>query len=111
MTKTIAKLATIVIILVNTEVGHIKYVIYNIVYLKEFPWFFAMDQTMIIILTYMREQKCSKDNSLPSRKSKTFSVPIKQESKKIEKMEKKLLKLYLINYNFLITQDYWPAYY
>ena len=63
MTKTIAKLATIVIILVNTEVGHIKYAIYNIVYLKEFSWFFAMDQTMIIILTYMREQKCFKDNS------------------------------------------------
>ena len=103
MIKTIVKLATIVIILVNTEVGHIKYAIYNIVYLKEFSWFFAMDQTMIIILTYMREQKCFKDNSLPSRKSKTFSVPIKQESKKIEKMEKKLLKLYLINYNFRIT--------
>ena len=63
MIKTIAKLATTVIILVNTEVGHIKYAIYNVVYLKEFSWFFAMDQTMIIILTYMREQKCFKDNS------------------------------------------------
>ena len=45
--KLIIKLKTIVIILVNTELLYIAYVIQNIVYIK---WFFTMDQTTIIIL-------------------------------------------------------------
>ena len=45
--KLIIRLKTIVIILVNTELLYIAYVIQNIVYIK---WFFTMDQTTIIIL-------------------------------------------------------------
>ena len=42
---------TIAIILVNTEVLHIAYVIQNTVYLKKSMWFFTVDRTIIIILS------------------------------------------------------------
>ena len=44
----------------------------------------------------------------------TFTVPIEKEVARIvtvTKMEKKLQKICLIYYGFLIAQDLWPAYY
>ena len=35
-----------------TDVLHIAYVIFKIVYLKKFVWFFTLDQTMTNILSY-----------------------------------------------------------
>ena len=44
-------------------------------------------------------------------KHKPFSIPIRNEVKKIDKMGKKLQKPYLTNYNLLIAQDLWQAHY
>ena len=49
--KNIKKSEIIVIIQVNIEMLHVSYVTQHIVYLKELPWFFTMDQTIIIILS------------------------------------------------------------
>ena len=49
--KHISEFKIIVIIQASTEFLHIAYIIYNIVCLKKFLQFFAMDQTMINILS------------------------------------------------------------
>ena len=41
----------------------------------------------------------------------TFTVPIEKEVTKLIKMLKKLQKIYLPYYNFLIVQDLWQAHY
>ena len=41
----------------------------------------------------------------------TFSVPIQKEAKKLVRMERKLQKSYLADYNLLIVQDLWQAHY
>ena len=46
MIKIIVKLKNIIIILVNTELLHMAYVIRNIVCQKKFLWFFTMNQTI-----------------------------------------------------------------
>ena len=40
-----------------------------------------------------------------------LSVPVTKEVKKLIKMEKKLQKTYLKNYNLLIAQDLWQVHY
>ena len=40
-----------------------------------------------------------------------FTVSIEKEVTRIDKMEKKLWKIYITYYNLLITQDLWQAYY
>ena len=49
--KNIKKSEIIVIIQVNIAMLHVSYVTQHIVYLKELPWCFTMDQTIIIILS------------------------------------------------------------
>ena len=41
----------------------------------------------------------------------TFTVPIEKKLRELIKMEKKLQKIYLTNYNLLIVQDLWKAHY
>ena len=40
-----------------------------------------------------------------------FSVPIENKVRRIDKKDKKLQKLYLVDYNALIAQDLQQAYY
>ena len=49
--KAIIKLMAIAIILVNTAVMHIAYVIKKVVFLRKFLWFFTIDWTVVIILS------------------------------------------------------------
>ena len=51
MMRNIAKLEIIGIIQISLKVLHIVYVLYDIVYLNKLLHFFAVDQTMIIILS------------------------------------------------------------
>ena len=51
---------------------------------------------------------CLRENN---KKYKTFSVTITKEVKRIGKMEKKLQKPYLTNYNLLIAQELWQDHY
>ena len=41
----------------------------------------------------------------------TFTVPLEKEVKKIDKMEKKLQKIYITCYSLLLAQDVWQAHY
>ena len=79
------------------------------VYLNKFPWFFTMNQTMIIILSYKNQKiiqkpefSCLGENT---EKYKTFSVPITKEVSRIGKNREKLQKRYPIDYSLLIGQD------
>ena len=115
--NSIVKLGTIVIMEEIIEVMHIVYVVWSIVYLKtkEIPIAFyngpKYDYHFIIkelIEEPEKEFTCLVKNT---EKSITFSVPTGKEVTKIDKMEKKLQKIYLTYYNLLTMQDLWQTYY
>ena len=69
---------------------------------RNFQQLFIMDLIMIIILSGKSEQKNLKNNLL---KTYTLTVPIEKEVTRINKNGEKLHKIYLTDYNLLISQN------
>ena len=57
---------------------------------------------------FKKQFACLGENT---EKYKTFTIPIKKEVTRIDKMEKKLQKIYLTYCDLLIAQDLWQAIY
>ena len=109
MIKAMAKLRTIVIMLVNKEVLCIAYVILTFSKSEEILVVFhdGLNHDYHFIIKQVAKEFEVEFNSLGdnTKKYKTFSVPVTKKVKRVDENGRETIKPYPLDYNLLIVQD------